>query len=122
MVFLASLQRFYSGPGQTYSIQNWKADYIEEFGFTESSMGSLYATATVVSGCLLFVIGMAVDRWGARSMTLWIICPGLAGACILSSYTTGYWTVWLSVFLLRFFARGAMNMVPRVVIAHWFIR
>ena len=91
IVFIASLQKFYSGPGQTYSIQNWKPDYIKDFGLTESSMGTLYAAATVVSGCLLFTMGMAIDRWGARIMTIWVILPGLIGACLLSCYMTEYW-------------------------------
>ena len=122
MVFLAGLQRFYSGPGQTYSIQNWKPDYIEEFGFTESSMGTLYASATTVSGCLLFTMGMAVDKWGSRAMTLWVILPGLTVACLISSYMTKTWMVGLSIFFLRFFGQGAMSMVPGVVVAHWFVK
>ena len=85
-------------------------------------MGTLYAAATAVSGCLLFTMGMAVDRWGARTMTLWVILPGLTGACLISSYMTGYWIVWLSIFFLRFFGQGSMSMVPNVVVSHWFIK
>ena len=66
-------------------------------------MGTLYAAATTVSGCLLFTMGMAVDKWGARVMTLWVILPGLVCATLVSSYMTSYLAVWLSVFLLRFF-------------------
>ena len=91
MVFLCALQKFFSGPGQTYSIQSWKPKYIEEFALTESQMGSIYAAGTVVSGCLLFIMGMAIDRFGAKQMTLWVVLPGLISACLVSSYMTNYW-------------------------------
>ena len=122
MVFVTGLQRFYSGPGQTYSIQNWKPDYIEEFSLTESQMGTLYAAATTASGCLLFTMGMAVDKWGTRNMTLWAALPGLTLACFVSSQMTNYWMVWFSIFLLRFFGQGAMSMIPSVCVAHWFTK
>ena len=89
---------------------------------SESVMGTLYATSTVVSGFLLFTLGIGIDRWGSRTMTLWVFIPGLASACIVSSCINGYLAMWLSFFLLRFFSRGAMNMVPKVIVAHWFVK
>ena len=85
-------------------------------------MGSIYAAGTAISGCLLFTMGMAIDRFGARSMTLWVILPGLICACLVSSYMTSYWQVLLSIFLLRYLGQGAMGSVPNVVMAHWFVK
>ena len=85
-------------------------------------MGTLYAAATTASGCLLFTMGMAVDKYGARAMTLWVVLPGLTLACLVSSYMTSYWMVWFSIFLLRFFGQGSCWMIPGVVIAHWFVK
>ena len=85
-------------------------------------MGTLYAVTTMVSGCLLFTIGMAVDKWGTRDMTLWIVLPGLILACLVSSLMDSIWVVWISIFLLRFFGQGAMYMIPGVVVAHWFVK
>ena len=85
-------------------------------------MGTLYAAATTVSGCLLFTVGLAVDRYGTRDITLWVILPGLTIACLVSSYMTTYWMVWFSIFLLRFFGQGSMSMLPGVLVAHWFVK
>jgi MFS family permease len=85
-------------------------------------MGMLYAIATAVSGCLLFTVGFAVDKYGARSITIYVITPGVVTACIMSSLIKGYWSTWFSILLLRFFGQGAMFLVPSVVVSHWFVK
>ena len=85
-------------------------------------MGTLYAAATTLSGCLLFTVGIAVDKYGTRAMTLWVVLPGLTLACLISSQMTNYWMVWISIFMLRFFGQGSMSMIPSVAIAHWFTK
>ena len=66
-------------------------------------IGTLYATATTTSGCLIFLVGRGVDNYGARNMTLYFVVPGLIIACLLSSYAQGPITLWLSYFMLRYF-------------------
>jgi MFS family permease len=119
MVGLAALQIFFSGPGQTYSISNWKKSYTEEFGWSQNQISFLYATATTTSACIMPFVGRAVDKYGQRRMSLIVSC-GLVCACLVASTVNSSGVCWLSFFMLRFFGQGSMSLIPNTVIPHWF--
>ena len=119
MVAMAALQIFFSGPGQTYSISNWKISYTEEFGWSQNQISFLYATATTTSACIMPLVGRAVDKYGQRRMSL-IVSSGLVCACLLSSLVRSSGVCWLSFFMLRFFGQGSMSLIPSTVIPYWF--
>eukprot|EP00605_Chrysophyceae_sp_TOSAG23-4_P001010 GSChrysophyteH1.ASY1.ANO1.1111.1 assembled CDS len=119
MVSVAALQIFFSGPGQTYSISNWKSSYTNEFMWSQNKISFLYATATITSACLMPFVGRAVDKFGPRRMSL-IVSMGLICAAILSSTISSTALCWVSFFFLRFFGQGSMTLIPSTVIPHWF--
>ena len=53
IVFVAGLQQFFTGPGQTYSISNWvQQRYVQDpaeahggFGWSQGTVGALYGSA-----------------------------------------------------------------------------
>ena len=122
MVLFAALLRFICGLGCVYSLQNWKAHWIDEFNLTESEMGTMMATSSTLSACVLFLIGICVDKWGTRRMVLRVLLPGCVFTCLLSGKMTEKYQVWASLFLLRFFAQGGLGLVPAVIVSHWFFR
>ena len=119
MCALCALQIFFSGPGQTYSISNWKSSYTEEFGWNQNQISFLYATATTTSACLMPFVGRAVDKYGQRHMSLYVSC-GLVFACLIASSVNSSGICWFAFFLLRFFGQGSMTLIPNTVIPHWF--
>ena len=119
IVALAALQIFFSGPGQTYSISNWKLSYTEEFGWSQNQISAMYATATTTSACIMPFVGRAVDKYGQRHMSLIVSC-GLACACLVASVVNSCGTCWLSFLMLRFFGQGSMSLIPNTIIPHWF--
>ncbi|SIS84573.1 MFS transporter [Salimicrobium salexigens] len=70
IVFVAALSVFFSGPGQTYSNSIFIDYYIEDFGFSRSTVSGLYSAATLVAGITLFTVGRMVDRFGQRVMMI----------------------------------------------------
>ena len=51
---LSSLSYFFSAPGQTYFTSTFIDTYIQEFGWTRSTISTTYSLATMTSGLLLF--------------------------------------------------------------------
>ena len=49
IVILAGLSHFFSGPGQTYSNAIFIDYYIEEFGWSRSTVSGIYSSATLLA-------------------------------------------------------------------------
>jgi MFS family permease len=127
IVAVAALQQFFSGPGQTYSISNFvQQQYVlatEDggFGWSQGTVGSLYGSATMVSGLTMWIVGRAVDRFGPRRATLVVSCCFVL-TCLYNSLVWNKPSMWFGFLALRFFGQGSMYLISSVVIAHWFVR
>ena len=119
VVAVSALQVFFSGPGQTYSISNWKRRWTEQYGWRESTVSSLYAAGTTLSAALLPFVGRFVDRVGQRAASF-VAGWGLVAACLAASFVDSTWSCGVSFFLLRFFGQGMMTMIPKTLIPQWF--
>ena len=95
---VAALQVFFSGPGQTYSISNFKSSYVNDYAWSESTISSLYAAGTTLSALLLPVVGRAVDRVGQRRASF-VAGWGLVTACVVASTVSSPLTCFVSFFL-----------------------
>lgn len=86
ILFLSAVTTLFSSPGQTYSVSAYIDSYVKDFGFSRTTISTLYTLATILSGTLIVFMGKAVDRFGHRKM---LIISGLtlAFACFFNSFT-----------------------------------
>lgn len=119
IIVLAAISVFFSAPGQTYSISTFINYYIEDFGFSRTSISLFYSVATVISGTLLVFMGRAVDKYGQKRMMVIAGCM-LAFACMFSSFITNIFMVFIGFFLLRYFGQGSLTLIPGSLVPQWF--
>lgn len=119
IVLIASLGVFFSGPGQTYSISIFIDPYIQDFGWTRSSISSAYSAATLAAGILLFFVGYLVDKYGHRIITT-IIALLLGLACFWNSAIMSPVMLFIGFFLVRLLGQGSMILLSGTLVPQWF--
>ncbi|MFC7063676.1 MFS transporter [Halobacillus seohaensis] len=121
IVFIAGLGVFFSGPGQTYSISIFIDFYIEDFGYTRSTVSGLYSTATLLAGLALFMMGRVVDRFGQRTMMV-VVGTLLSLALFWNALMAGAFMMFVGFFLIRLLGQGSMTLIPNTLVPQWFIK
>ncbi|WP_240033939.1 MFS transporter [Planococcus salinus] len=121
IVALAALSQFFSGPGQTYSNSIFINYYIDDFGWSRSTVSGIYSAATLLAGFLLFFIGRLIDRNGSRKMAV-IVSIALAVACLFNSFVTSLVMLFIGFFFIRLLGQGSMALISNALIPQWFIK
>ena len=119
ILFLSAVTTFFSSPGQTYSVSAYIDSYVADFGFSRTTISTLYTFATILSGTLIVFMGRAVDRFGHSRM---LIISGilLAFACFFNSFTVNMTMIFIGFFLIRYFGQGSLTLIPGVLVPQWF--
>lgn len=121
IIALAALSQFFSGPGQTYSNAIFIDYYIDEFGWSRSTVSAIYSSATLAAGFLLFFIGRLIDRNGSRKMAV-IVSFALAIACFFNSFVTSLAMLFIGFFFIRLLGQGSMGLISSSLIPQWFVK
>src|SRR5699024_6979276 len=101
----ALLAALCSSFGQTFYIGLFGADFRAEFGLSESLLGTLYGTATLISGLSMFWLGTIADRLAMRH-AIALTMAGLAAGAALVGLTPGVAGLFIGRFLLRLTGQG----------------
>lgn len=121
IIAIAALSQFFSGPGQTYSNSIFIDSYIEEFGWSRSTVSGIYSAATLSAGFLLFFVGRLIDRNGSRKMAV-AVSIALAIACIFNSFVTSLVMLFIGFFFIRLLGQGSMALISSSLIPQWFVK
>src|SRR5690606_31466891 len=121
IIALAAMSQFFSGRGQTYSNSIFIDYYIDEFGWSRSTVSGIYSAATLASGFLLFFIGRLIDRNGSRKMAV-IVSLALAAACMFNSFVTSLVMLFIGFFFIRLLGQGSMALISSSLIPQWFVK
>ena len=121
IVAIAALSQFFSGPGQTYSNSIFIDYYIEDFGWSRSTVSGIYSAATLTAGFLLFFVGRLIDRNGSRKMAV-IVSVLLAVACLFNSFVTSMVMLFIGFFFIRLLGQGSMALISNSLIPQWFVK
>ncbi|WP_233786071.1 MFS transporter [Planococcus halotolerans] len=121
IVAIAALSQFFSGPGQTYSNSIFIDYYIQDFGWSRSTVSAIYSGATLAAGFLLFFVGRLIDRNGSRKMAV-IVSVLLAVACLFNSFVTSMLMLFIGFFLIRLLGQGSMALISNSLIPQWFVK
>ena len=121
IVAVSALTIFFSGPGQTYSVSTFIDSYINEFGWTRSTVSGMYSMGTLTAGLLMGFVGNFIDHRGHRAMTTAIaLIFGLA--CLGMSLVTTPITLFAGFFSIRLLGQGSMSLSSSTLVPQWFIR
>lgn len=116
---LAFLMMLTTTPGQTYGISYFNEAFIAEFGMSKTALSATYLLATLLAASGLTFIGVLVDRWGLRRMTLYgFTAMGLS--CAFAAEATGTVTLFIAFTFLRLFGPGTMTLLANNSLAAWF--
>ncbi|NCA99056.1 MAG: MFS transporter [Clostridia bacterium] len=119
ILVLSSLSYFFSAPGQTYFTSTFIDIYIQEFGWTRSTISGIYSLATMTSGLLLFWVGRQIDRFGQKAVSL-VVAALLGLTCIWLSLVNGLPMLFLGFLASRYLGQGSMTLLPATLLPNWF--
>ncbi|MDD2458057.1 MAG: MFS transporter [Eubacteriales bacterium] len=119
ILILSGLSYFFSAPGQTYFTSTFIDVYIQEFGWTRSTISSIYSLATMTSGLLLFWVGRQIDRFGQKTVSL-VIAALLGLTCVWLSLVNGLPMLFLGFLASRYLGQGSMTLLPATLLPNWF--
>ncbi len=121
MVALAGFTLFFSGPGQTFSVSMFIDSYINDFGWTRSTVSGMYSMGTLVAGMTMGVMGGLFDKYGHRKMgTAVAVLFGFA--LIYMSTISTVPMLLLGFFLIRLLGQGGMSLIGTTLVPQWFIK
>lgn len=121
MVALAGFTLFFSGPGQTFSVSMFIDSYINDFGWTRSTVSGMYSMGTLIAGMTMGVMGGLFDKYGHRKMgTAVAVLFGFA--LIYMSTISTVPMLLLGFFLIRLLGQGGMSLIGTTLVPQWFIK
>lgn len=120
LLLFGMLLTFFSSYGQTFLISLYIPELERYFGFTNTGLSSLYATATMASAFTLPWVGRLVDTWPLRRFT-YLVVAGLLSACLALSVAVHPVLVLLGFFGLRLFGQGLMSHTAVTTMARGFV-
>ena len=121
IVLIAGLAVYFSGPGQTYNVSVYIDSYINEFGWSRTTVSSMYSMGTFAAGMLMGVVGKLLDRYGHRKMTV-VIAAGFGAALFFMSTVNSVFMLLIGFFLIRLLGQGSMGLIGGTLVPQWFIR
>jgi len=104
LLFLV-LFTFFSGFGQTYVLSLYIPSIISELGISKTMFSTLYSLATILSGVSIVFAGKLIDRISVKKFAFFVAL-GLAVANLSAGFSFNIFTLFISIFLLRFFGQG----------------
>ncbi len=121
MVALAGFTLYFSGPGQTYSVSVFIDSYINEFGWSRSTVSGMYSMGTLVAGMLMGIIGKLFDKYGHRKMGT-AVALAFGVACLFMSTVSTVSTLFVGFFMIRLLGQGSMSLIGTTLVPQWFIK
>ena len=119
MMLVAMLVQICTSPGQTFAFSAFTQPLTESLTLSDSRLAFAYMLGTLAAAFPLFAVGPLSDRFGIRHVTL-VCVAALAAACFVAANATGFYSLLLSFFLLRFLGQGALSLLSGNAISMWF--
>ena len=121
IVLVAGLAVYFSGPGQTYNVSVYIDSYINEFGWSRTTVSTMYSMGTFAAGMLMGIVGKLLDKYGQRK-TSTIIAAAFGGALLFMSTVNSATMLLTGFFLIRLLGQGSMGLIGGTLVPQWFIR
>jgi MFS family permease len=110
---------FFSGFGQTFLLSIYIPNFLEDFSISRTFYSTIYSGATILSGLTIIFAGKYIDRISLKTFSVFVIL-GLTVANLFASFAVNAITLFISVFLLRFFGQGLSSHTAMTVAGKYF--
>jgi MFS family permease len=119
MIPVAMMIQISTSPGQTFAISAFIPEIRQSLNLSDSEMSFAYMLGTFLAAFPLSTIGPLADRLGLRRLTILAVIA-LSAACCLAARVSGFATLLLAFFCLRFLGQGSLSLLSANSIAMWF--
>ena len=99
---------FFSSFGQSFFLGIFNPSIRNELSITHGQFGTIYASATLLSGLLLVWLGKKIDDINISKFSF-IVIISLGFSCFFFSRITSITILFISIFLMRFSGQGMMS-------------
>ncbi|MCC9655819.1 MFS transporter [Rhodopirellula halodulae] len=121
MLPLAMAMQVGTSPGQTFAVSAFTPALLESLQLSESRLALAYMLGTLLAAIPLSTVGPISDRIGLRWSSL-IIIAALSATCWYASMVSGFATLLVAFFLLRFLGQGSLTLLSGNTTSMWFRR
>jgi MFS family permease len=110
-----------ASPGQTYGVSIFLDHIIADLGISRSLTSALFTMATLVGSATMPLVGRQIDRRGSRR-TFTIISALFGLSCAYMGFVQNAPMLGIGFVTIRLFGQGALVLVSKTVINHWWVR
>ena len=121
VVIFGFIFTFFSSFGQSFFLGIFNSNIRNELSISHGQFGTIYASATLLSGFLLIWIGKKIDDININKFALFVILL-LAFSCFFFSKISSIPLLFLAVFLMRFSGQGMMSHTATTTISRYFTK
>jgi OFA family oxalate/formate antiporter-like MFS transporter len=119
MASVAMIIQVATSPGQTFGVSAFIPSLRESLSLSDSKLSFAYMMGTLLAAIPLIVVGPLSDRFGLKRIVL-ISVVGLSLTCFFAAKISGFYTLMLAFFLLRFLGQGSLTLLSINTVAMWF--
>jgi predicted MFS family arabinose efflux permease len=119
MVPLAMMMQITTSPGQTFAFSAFTPAFRDAFAMSDSHLTLAYMLGTFFAAIPLSFVGPLSDRFGLKWLAV-LALVGISATCWFASMASGWWTLLLVFFLLRFLGQGSLSLLSGNTVSMWF--
>ena len=112
---------FFSSFGQSFFLGLFNSSIREALSITHGQFGSIYASATLLSGILLIWVGKKIDDINIFRFAFYVVLL-LAFSCFFFSKVSSVVFLFIAIFLMRFSGQGLMSHTATTTISRYFTK
>ena len=118
LLLFGFLMTFWSSPGQTFLISLFSGEIRAELALSDGEFAGIYSLATLTSAIVMIWSGALIDRMDLKRLSIAIVL-GLAIGCGMMSFSSGIFTLLVSLFLLRQLGQGLMFIISTTAMVRY---
>ncbi len=119
ILLFAIVFTFFSGFGQTFLLSLYIPSFLKEFNINHTVYSTLYAAATLLSGFTIIFAGKIIDRVKLKAFAFTVVA-GIVFANLFASFVFNLFTLFIAIFLLRFFGQGLLSHTSMTAMGRYF--
>ncbi|MEK6221922.1 MAG: MFS transporter [Chloroflexota bacterium] len=116
---VAILTAVFTSPGQTFMVSVFNPSFRESLNLSLSQLTGAYMFGTLLASLPQSYIGVLMDRFGVRKVTLAVV-SAFTLACLFISTVSNLFTIFLAFFFIRMFGQGALELLSTNMLPMWF--
>ena len=112
---------FFSSFGQSYFLGLFNSSIREALSISQGQFGSIYASATLLSGFVLIWVGKKIDEINIFKFAFFAIIL-LSFSCFFFSKISSITILFIAIFLMRFSGQGMLSHTATTTISRYFTK